>query len=145
MTAVRLTAAQLTSAQAAVKRKIKPVKGAELFLRVFPDVPVCVKGNETRMGKGKGTFEYWACRVPAGRVIFEVAGGNIREEIARQALKLAQVKMPVATEFINAQTPPRLGSIVSSDLAAPVQAQKNVELVPPPTPIAQAVASEARA
>jgi ribosomal protein L16 len=58
----RLTAKQLSSAEVAVKRKIKPVKGAECWMRVFPDVPVCVKGNETRMGKGKGAFEYWACR-----------------------------------------------------------------------------------
>jgi ribosomal protein L16 len=58
----RLTAKQLTSAEVAVKRKIKPVKGAECWMRVFPDIPVCVKGNETRMGKGKGAFEYWACR-----------------------------------------------------------------------------------
>lgn len=82
--AVRLTADQLSSAQTAIKRKIKPVKGAEVFMRVFPDVPVCVKGNETRMGKGKGSFEYWACRVPLGRVIFEIGGGGIREEIAKQ-------------------------------------------------------------
>jgi ribosomal protein L16 len=53
----------LTSALVSIKRKIKPVKGAEAWMRVFPDVPVCVKGNETRMGKGKGAFEYWACRL----------------------------------------------------------------------------------
>jgi len=82
----RLTADQLTSAITAIKRKIKPVKGAEVFMRVFPDVPVCVKGNETRMGKGKGSFEYWACRVPLGRVVFEVGGGGIREEIAKQGM-----------------------------------------------------------
>lgn len=58
----RLTAKQLQSAEVAIKRKIKTVKGAECWMRVFPDVPVCVKGNETRMGKGKGAFEYWACR-----------------------------------------------------------------------------------
>jgi ribosomal protein L16 len=62
LASTRLTANQLSSAQVAIKRKIKPIKGAECFLRVFPDVPVCVKGNETRMGKGKGSFEYWACR-----------------------------------------------------------------------------------
>jgi ribosomal protein L16 len=84
LTPARLTAAQLTSAQVAIKRRIKQVKGAECFLRVFPDVAVCVKGNETRMGKGKGGFEYWACRVPVGRVVFEVGGGGIREEIAKQ-------------------------------------------------------------
>ena len=55
-------------------------------MRVFPDIPVCVKGNETRMGKGKGSFEYWACRVPLGRVVFEVGGGGIREEIAKQGM-----------------------------------------------------------
>lgn len=84
LTPARLTAAQLTSAQVAIKRRIKQVKGAECYLRVFPDIAVCVKGNETRMGKGKGSFEYWACRVPVGRVVFEVGGGGIREEIARQ-------------------------------------------------------------
>jgi ribosomal protein L16 len=137
ITAVRLTAAQLTSAQAALKRKIKPIKGAEVHLRVFPDVPVCVKGNETRMGKGKGSFEYWACRVPAGRVVFEISGGGIREEIAKQALKLAQVKIPVPTEFITVATPPRLGSIVSHDLVKPVEAQKTVLVNMPLTPIQQ--------
>lgn len=111
---VRLTAAQLKSAQAALKRKIKPVKGAEVHLRVFPDIPVCVKGNETRMGKGKGSFEYWACRVPAGRVVFEIAGGGIREEIAKQALKLAQVKMPVQTEFISTDSQRRLGHLTGN-------------------------------
>lgn len=58
----RLSAKQLQSAETALKRKLKVVKGAQVFMRVFPDIPVCVKGNETRMGKGKGAFEYWACR-----------------------------------------------------------------------------------
>lgn len=157
LSSVRLTASQLTAAQVAIKRKIKPVKGAECFMRVFPDVPVCVKGNETRMGKGKGGFEYWACRVPVGRVVFEVGGGGIREEIARQgacftflstctrsgclgvrsirwsysrlvrmtlmadgaALRLAQVKLPVPTEFITRASSPRLGSISSASLTPP--------------------------
>ncbi|KAL1407276.1 39S ribosomal protein L16, mitochondrial [Vanrija albida] len=125
LAAARLTAAQLTASQAAIKRKIKGVKGAQLYLRVFPDIPVCIKGNETRMGKGKGTFEYWACRVPAGRVVMEIAGGGIREEIAKQALKLAQVKMPVASEFIAAGAPPRLGAIADHALAKPAAAQKD--------------------
>lgn len=58
----RITATQLTAAETALKRKLKVVRGSQVFMRVFPDVPVCVKGNETRMGKGKGSFEYWACR-----------------------------------------------------------------------------------
>lgn len=80
----RLAAGHLTACREAIKRKLKPVKGAELTLRVFPDIPVCVKGNEVRMGKGKGSFEFWACRVPAGRVLMEIGGGGIREEIAKQ-------------------------------------------------------------
>jgi ribosomal protein L16 len=73
-------------------------------MRVFPDVPVCVKGNETRMGKGKGSFEYWACRVPLGRVVFEIGGGNIREEIAKQGEQ----------NFILSYSYPSLLSIVKS-------------------------------
>lgn len=62
LTGVRLSAKQLQSAQTALKRKLRAVKGSQVFMRVFPDIPVCVKGNETRMGKGKGSFEFWACR-----------------------------------------------------------------------------------
>lgn len=77
LSSVRLTAKQLQSAEVAVKRKIKAVKGAECWMRVFPDVPVCVKGNETRMGKGKGAFEYWACRyVPPSRAIHPKPRGS---------------------------------------------------------------------
>ena len=58
----RLSAKQLTTAREVIQKKLKILKGAKVYLRVFPDIPVCIKGNETRMGKGKGTFEYWACR-----------------------------------------------------------------------------------
>ncbi|KAF8498723.1 ribosomal protein L10e/L16 [Russula emetica] len=59
---VCLTAKQLTTTEEVIKRKLKPIKGAKVYLRVFPHIPVCIKGNETCMGKGKGTFEYWAAR-----------------------------------------------------------------------------------
>ncbi|OWT37733.1 ribosomal protein L16 [Cryptococcus neoformans] len=120
---VRISAAQLTSCQAAVRRKIKPIKGAQFYLRVFPDIPVCVKGNEQRMGKGKGSFEYWSCRVKPGKVIMEVGGGDIREEIAKAALKLAQARLPLQTEFITLSSPPRLGRIATPALADPPSAQ----------------------
>jgi len=84
----RLSAAVLTACRDAIKKKIKPVKGAEVFLRVFPDVPIAVKGNEVRMGKGKGSFEFWAARVRMGKVVFEIGGGGIREEIAKQGKSL---------------------------------------------------------
>ncbi|OJA09069.1 hypothetical protein AZE42_06765 [Rhizopogon vesiculosus] len=127
---VRFSAKQLTTAEEVIKRKIKVVKGAKVYLRVFPDIPVCIKGNETRMGKGKGTFEFWATRVPTGRVIFEIGGAPIREELAREgrisqlfhfyyrnsspltALRQAADKLPTIMEFITRSTPPRLGNLV---------------------------------
>ncbi|KAL4400265.1 39S ribosomal protein L16, mitochondrial [Malassezia pachydermatis] len=116
----RITATQLTAAETALKRKLKVVRGSQVFMRVFPDVPVCVKGNETRMGKGKGSFEYWACRVPVGRVLFEIGGHvEVRPEVAKDALRLAAAKLPIRTEFITASTPPRLGREVNPDLSKP--------------------------
>ncbi|KZP28192.1 hypothetical protein FIBSPDRAFT_729783 [Athelia psychrophila] len=109
---VRFTAKQLTGAEEVIKRKIKVIKGAKVYLRVFPDIPVCVKGNETRMGKGKGTFEYWATRVNKGRVIFEIGGVPIREELARDALRQAAAKLPTPMEFIHRSAPARLGNML---------------------------------
>ncbi|WWD06368.1 ribosomal protein L16 [Kwoniella europaea PYCC6329] len=128
---VRISAAQLSSCQMAVRRKIKPVKGAQMYLRVFPDIPVCVKGNEQRMGKGKGSFEYWSCRVSPGKVIMEIGGGGIREEIAKAALKLAQARLPLQTEFITLSSSPRLGKISHDNLASPSYAR------PVPNPIVE--------
>jgi len=108
----RLSAKQLTTAEEVIKKKIKVIKGTQVYLRVFPDIPVCIKGNETRMGKGKGTFEFWATRVPKGRVIFEIGGAPIREELARDALRQAAAKLPTTMEFITRTTPPRLGNLV---------------------------------
>ncbi|PFH50493.1 hypothetical protein AMATHDRAFT_144973 [Amanita thiersii Skay4041] len=108
----RLTAKQLTTAEEVIKRKARVLKGLKVYLRVFPDIPVCIKGNETRMGKGKGTFEFWATRVPTGRVIFEIGGIPIREELARDILRQAADKLPTQMEFITRSSPPRLGSLV---------------------------------
>ncbi|SNX86657.1 related to MRPL16 - mitochondrial ribosomal protein, large subunit [Melanopsichium pennsylvanicum] len=116
----RLSAKQLVAAETALKRKLKVVKGAQVFLRVFPDTPVCIKGNETRMGKGKGTFEYWACRANMGKVIFEIGGPvEIRPEVAKEALRLASAKLPVPTEFVTTASKPRIGNkIVEHPTAA---------------------------
>ncbi|CAG8453704.1 1011_t:CDS:1 [Paraglomus occultum] len=97
---VRLSSQQLTAAHWAIRRKIKSVKGSRLWMRVFPDIPVTSKGNESRMGKGKGAFEYWACRVPKDKIVFEIGGGGIRKEVAKEALRLAGDKLPVTTEFV---------------------------------------------
>merc|ERR1712093_698312 len=108
---VRLSAKQLHLAQEALRRGIKPIKGSKVYLRAFPDIPVCIKGNETRMGKGKGTFEFWACRAPVGKVIFEVGGGGIAEQVAKDALRLASAKLPVTCEFVTRSSLPRVGGL----------------------------------
>ncbi|OBZ77938.1 54S ribosomal protein L16, mitochondrial [Grifola frondosa] len=109
---MRLTAKQLTAAEEVLKRQIKAIKGAKVYMRVFPDIPVCIKGNETRMGKGKGSFEFWATRVAPGRVLFELGGAPIREELAREALRLACDKLPTKNEFIDRSALPRLGNLL---------------------------------
>ncbi|GJE86701.1 mitochondrial ribosomal protein L16 [Phanerochaete sordida] len=119
----RITQKQLLAAEDAIRKKIKPIKGAKVFMRVFPDIPVCIKGNETRMGKGKGTFEFWATRVPPGRVLFEIGGSPVREELARDAMRLACDKLPTSMEFIDRRAPPRLGNLILEH-----------ETPPPPTP-----------
>jgi ribosomal protein L16 len=98
----RLTADQLSAALNTIKRKIKTCKSAQVFLRVFPDIPVTRKGNEVRMGKGKGAHDHWACRVAPGRIVLEIRGGSdLRPELAKEAIRLAGHKFPVPTEFVD--------------------------------------------
>ena len=85
----RVTARQIEAARRALTRHMK--RAGRVWIRVFPDVPVSKKPIEVRMGKGKGTPEYWVCRVKPGRVIFEVDG---------IPLALAAAKLPVKTRFI---------------------------------------------
>ncbi|OCH85069.1 mitochondrial ribosomal protein L16 [Obba rivulosa] len=117
----RITAKQLETVEEMLKKKLKPIKGAKVYMRIFPDIPVCIKGNETRMGKGKGSFEYWATRVAPGRVLFEIGGVPIREELAREALRLANAKLPTINEFITRSSPARLGNLLLTP-EPPVQA-----------------------
>ncbi len=73
-------------------------RGGNVWVKIFPDKPVTEKPAETRMGKGKGSPEYWVAVVKPGRILFEVAG--IPEETAREALRLAAHKLPVKTRFV---------------------------------------------
>ena len=92
----RVTARQIDAARRAISRHMK--RQGRLWIRMFPDVPVSKKPAEVRQGKGKGSVEYWVCRVKPGRVIFEVEG--VSEEIAREAFRLASAKLPIKTKFI---------------------------------------------
>ncbi|KAF9577333.1 mitochondrial ribosomal large subunit component [Lunasporangiospora selenospora] len=96
----RLTARQIQAAHTTIRRKIKTVKGSQIWTRVFPDIPVTSKGGESRMGKGKGSVDYYATRVGMNRIIFEIGGGGIRREHAKEAIRLASAKIPVPVEFV---------------------------------------------
>ncbi len=92
----RVTARQIEAARRAITRHMK--RSGRVWIRVFPDVPVSKKPTEVRMGKGKGTPEFWAARVKPGRIMFEIDG--VSEELAREALRLGAAKLPIRTRFI---------------------------------------------
>lgn len=92
----RVTARQIEAARRAMTRHMK--RAGRVWIRIFPDVPVTKKPTEVRMGKGKGSVEYWAAKVKPGRIMFEIDG--VREEVAREALRLAAMKLPVKTRFV---------------------------------------------
>ena len=92
----RVTARQIEAARRALTRHMK--RAGRVWIRVFPDVPVSKKPIEVRMGKGKGTPEYWVCRVKPGRIMFEIDGVPV--ELAREALRLGAAKLPIRTRFV---------------------------------------------
>ena len=92
----RVTARQIEAARRAITRQMKRV--GRVWIRIFPDVPVTDKPAEVRMGKGKGSVEYWCARVKPGRIMFEVEG--VSEELARQAFALGAAKLPLRTKFV---------------------------------------------
>ncbi|MGH1484400.1 MAG: 50S ribosomal protein L16 [Geminicoccales bacterium] len=92
----RITARQIEAARRAITRHMK--RAGRVWIRIFPDVPVSKKPTEVRMGKGKGTPEYWAARVKPGRIIFEIDG--VDKDTARVALELGSAKLPIKTRFV---------------------------------------------
>jgi large subunit ribosomal protein L16 len=91
-----VTSRQIEAARIAMTRYIK--RGGKVWIRVFPDKPVTKKPAETRMGSGKGSPEFWVAVVKPGRVMFEIAG--VAEDVAREAIRLAEFKLPMKTRFI---------------------------------------------
>lgn len=92
----RVTARQIEAARRAITRHMK--RQGRVWIRVFPDVPVTSKPTEVRMGKGKGSVDFWACKVKPGRIMFEIDG--VSEVIAREALRLGASKLPVLTRIV---------------------------------------------
>ena len=92
----RITARQIEAARRAITRQMK--RQGRVWIRIFPDTPVTKKPTEVRMGKGKGSVEFWAAKVKPGRIMFEIDG--VTEDVAKEALRLAAMKLPVACRII---------------------------------------------
>jgi len=92
----RLTARQIEAARRAMTRHIK--RGGRVWIRIFPDKPISQKPAEVRMGKGKGSVEYWVAEIQPGKVLYEMDG--VQEDVARGAFRLAASKLPLRTVFV---------------------------------------------
>ncbi len=91
-----VTARQIEAARIAMTRHAK--RGGKVWIRIFPDKPMTKRAPETRMGKGKGSPEFWVTVVRPGRILYEMEG--VSREVAREALRLAAHKLPIATRFL---------------------------------------------
>ena len=92
----RITARQIEAARRAITRAMK--RQGRLWIRIFPDVPVSTKPLEVRMGSGKGSPEYYVCRVKPGKIMFELDG--VSRQLAEEAFELASAKLPIKTRFV---------------------------------------------
>ena len=92
----RITARQIEAARRAMTRHMK--RQGRVWIRIFPDVPVSSKPTEVRMGKGKGSVDFWAAKVKPGRIMFEIDG--VVDTVAREALRLAAMKLPIKTRLV---------------------------------------------
>ncbi|MDX2229284.1 MAG: 50S ribosomal protein L16 [Leptolyngbyaceae cyanobacterium bins.349] len=95
-----ITSRQIEASRRAMTRYIR--RGGKIWIRIFPDKPVTMRPAETRMGSGKGAPEFWVAVVKPGRIMFEIAG--VPEATAREAMRLAQYKLPIKTKFITRET-----------------------------------------
>lgn len=92
----RLTARQIEAARRAMTRHVK--RGGKIWIRVFPDKPISKKPLEVRMGKGKGSVEYWVAEIRPGKMLYEMEG--VDEDVAREAFRLAAAKLPLDTRVV---------------------------------------------
>ncbi len=92
----RISAKQIEAARIAMTRHVK--RGGKMWIRIFPNKPICKKPAEVRMGKGKGAPEGWVVVIRPGKILYEMEG--ISKEMAKEALRLASHKLPIKTRFI---------------------------------------------
>ncbi|MGB2584508.1 MAG: 50S ribosomal protein L16 [Dehalococcoidia bacterium] len=91
-----ITSRQIEAARRAIVHSVK--RGGKVWIRIFPDKPVTTKPAETRMGSGKGSLDHWVAVVKRGRIMFEISG--VKEDVAREAMRLATHKLPIHTKFV---------------------------------------------
>ncbi|KAK5175678.1 39S ribosomal protein L16, mitochondrial [Saxophila tyrrhenica] len=103
----RISAHQLKVADETIRKRLRGTK-YRLYHRVNANIGVYTSGNDQRMGKGKGSFDYWACRVPVSRILFELKG-DVHEQVVRDAMRLAGNKLPGLYEFVRKGDPPVMG------------------------------------
>ena len=97
----RITSRQIEAARRAMTRHVK--RGGKIWIRIFPDTPVTKKPAEVRMGSGKGSVDHYVAKVKTGRIMFEMDG--VTEDVAKEAMRLAAHKLPVATRFVVREIP----------------------------------------
>jgi large subunit ribosomal protein L16 len=102
-----LTDRQIEAARRAITRHIR--RGGNVWIRIFPDKSITKKPAETRMGSGKGAPDHWVAMVKMGRVMFEMAG--VDELIAKEAMRLAAMKLPISTKFVAKETGAAIGAV----------------------------------
>ena len=108
----RISAKQLEAARVAMTRHVK--RGGNIWVRIFPHKPITKKPAETRMGSGKGGVEEWAAVIKPGRILFEMGGAELTAEVAREAMRLAQYKLPLKTKFLSLADQPSAGGAVQA-------------------------------
>jgi large subunit ribosomal protein L16 len=91
-----ITSRQIEAARRAIVHNVR--RGGKVWIRIFPDKPVTAKPAETRMGSGKGSVDHWVAVVKRGRMLFEISG--VKEEVARESMRLASHKLPIQTKFV---------------------------------------------
>ena len=121
---IRMHANQLQAADKVLRRELRPTK-SKLYTRFVCDLAVCIKGNQTRMGKGKGAFDHWASRMPTGKVLFEI-DGPIHDKVARDALRKAADKLPGLYEIITPESKVRVSLTHLIDKPEPVDYVENL-------------------
>ncbi|KAI9832328.1 MAG: mitochondrial ribosomal large subunit component [Phylliscum demangeonii] len=136
----RISAAQLKNGEDAIRRRLRGLT-FKLYMRVSANIGVYVKGNEQRMGKGKGSFDHWASRVAVSKIIFELKG-NMHEKVAREAFRLAGNKMPGTYQFVKRGDAPVMGitkldTVTAAELKRPRRAvplEAKAAVLPSPLP-----------